>query len=230
MFSGKQFLSLTALIVFMLISEMAFSQRPFRGRIIYKISYPGSIIDLAELQELPSEAVLLTKNNLVRTEYDGEFVSLGQVKISDGNTGEVSTMLEILREKYVITRDAQQVQTALQNMPQPELEYTNETKEILGYTCRRVIARVTDAMGNEYESDIWYTDEIPGEAFNFDSPYRQIPGLMLEYEMRVGPLNIRYEAQSVRRRWFVGGRNFYVTRDYERVTYDELRQKLQGDF
>jgi GLPGLI family protein len=229
MISAKQSYFFIFVCLFFVVS-FASAQKPFKGRIVYNITYAGSNIDLAELQELPGLAVILAKNNQVRTEMTGENASLSQVKISDGNTGEVSTMLDILREKYVITRTSQQIQTALRNMPQPELEFTNQTKQILGYTCRRVIARVTDEMGVEHVSDIYYTEEIPGDAFNFDSPYNKIPGLMLEYEMRVGPLNIRYEAQSVRKRLFVGGRNFYITRDYERTTYDELRQKLQGHF
>ncbi|MFN3555865.1 MAG: hypothetical protein ACK4VN_07890 [Bacteroidales bacterium] len=230
MFRGKVFLHIALLVLLMVVSFPLMAQRTLKGRVVYKITYPGSMVDLAELQQLPSDAVILTKNNQLRAELSGENAALTQIKIADGNTGEVSTMLEILREKYVIVRTPQEVQTALRNMPQPELEYTNETREILGYTCRRVIARLVDDMGNTHESDIWYTDEIDGKAFNFDTPYREIPGLMLEYEIRVGPLNIRYEAQSVRRRMFVGGRNFFVTRDYERITQEELRQRLQGNF
>jgi GLPGLI family protein len=230
MFSRKQSSFLIALICMVFTTVSLTAQKPFKGRIVYNITYAGSNIDLAELQELPGQAVILTKNNQVRTEMTGENASLSQVKISDANTGEVSTMLDILREKYVVSKSRQDIQTALRNMPQPELEFTGQTREILGFTCQRVIARITDDMGVEHQSEIYYTDEIPGDAFNFDSPYNQIPGLMLEYELRVGPLNIRYEAQSVRRRLFVGGRNFYVTRDYERITYDELRQRLQGYF
>ncbi len=230
MFSSKHTLPLITFLLLVLLAESAFAQRPHRGRIIYTITYPGSNVDLAELQELPDRAVILTKNNLVRTELSGERAGLFQVKISDGEKKETATMLEIIRENYVIRRDAQEIQNALRNMPQPELEFTNETREILGYTCHKVIARVTDDFGNEYESEIFYTPEIPGEAFNFDTPYHEIPGLMLLYEMRVGQLNIRYEAQSVRRRWFVGGRNFYVPRDYQPVTYEELRARLQGNF
>lgn len=227
----RNFLSIcfTAVIV-LLVTESVFSQRPFRGRIIYTITYPGSMIDLAELEQLPDRAVIYTKNNLVRTELSGENAGLFQVKISDPDRGETATMLEILREKYVIHKGSAEIQNALRNMPQPEFEYTDETREILGYTCRKVIARISDDFGNEYESEIWYTNEIPGNAFNFDTPYNQIPGLMLQYEMRVGPLNIRYEAQSVRRRMFVGNRNFRVPRDYENISYDDLRSRLQGNF
>ncbi len=230
MFASRHCLSIISFLLLVFLAEAASAQRPLRGRIVYSITYPGSNVDLAELQELPDRAVILTKNNLVRTELSGENAGLFQIKVSDGNAKETATMLEILREKYVIRRNSQEIQNALRNMPQPELEFTDETREILGYTCRKVIARVTDDFGNEYESEIYYTPEIPGEAFNFDTPYHEIPGLMLLYEMRVGQLNMRYEAQSVRRRLFVGGRNFYVTRDYQVVTYDELRARLQGNF
>jgi GLPGLI family protein len=230
MYMPKYLSGIVLLVTIILISEFVSAQRPFRGQITYDITYPGSNIDLAELQELPQKAVIITKNDQVRTELSAENAGLSQVKIADGSTGEVFTKLEIMREKYVITRSAQEIQTALRNMPQPEFEYTDQTREILGFTCNHAIATIVDENGDIFESNIWYTEEIPGYAFNFDTPYNEIPGLMLEYEMRVGPLNIRYEATSVRRKLFVGGRNFNVPRDYQPITYDELREKLQGNF
>jgi GLPGLI family protein len=230
MFSKRYLTAFFSLFLILIVNETALAQRPLKGRIVYKISYPGSNVDLAELQELPDKAVILTKKNLVRTELSGQRAGLFQIKISDGNLKEISTMLEVLREKYVIKRNFQEIQNTLQNMPKPEIEFTNETKDILGYKCRKAIARVTDLMGVEHQSVIYYTTEIPGNAFNFDIPYFEVPGLMLEYEIRVGQLNIRYEAESVKKRLFVGGRNFYVTRDYQVTTYEELRDRLQGNF
>jgi hypothetical protein len=93
-----------------------------------------------------------------------------------------------------------------------------------------VIARITDATGMEFESTIYYTPDIPGEAFNFDMPYYNIPGLMLEYDLRVGALNIKYEVQSVKKRIFVGNRHFKIPKEYQETTYDELRARLQGNF
>jgi len=230
MISYFKYLFLFIIVVLWLgIMNQSVAQRPLKGRIVYNISYPGSNVDLAELQQLPVKAVILTKNNLIRTELSGENSGLFQIKVTDGNSNEVSTMLEIMNEKYVVKKQYEEIQNALKNMPQPELEFTDETKEILGYSCRKVIARTTDMLGVEHESIIYFTNDIPGTAFNFDTPYNEIPGLMLEYEIRVGQLNIRYEAQSIKKRLFVGGRNFYVTRDYQQITYEELTRKLQGN-
>jgi GLPGLI family protein len=205
------------------------AQRPFKGRITYTISYPGSNIDLAELQELPVRVNVLTKNNQVRTEMSGQNASLFQVKVSNGESRQIATMLEILREKYVLKRNFQEIQNTLKSMPQVELVQTNESKVILNYNCRKVIARITDASGTEYESIIYYAPDIPGQAFNFDSPYFEIPGLMLEYEIRVGPLNIKYEVQSIKKRMFVSNRNFSIPKDFQETNYDELRARLQGN-
>lgn len=222
----KRYLLLLLLIC--AFSSGAVAQKTFKGRIIYKLSYPGSMIDYAELQNMPVTAVVYTKNNLVRTEMPG--VGLSQVKIADGNTRTVSTLLDILREKYVITVNQQQIENALRTMPQARITFTNETKEILGYTCRKAEAVVYDDMGNEYVSEIYYTEAYSGTAFNFDLPYNTIPGLMLEYQIRVGPLNIHYEAQSIRGRLFVGNKHFRIPRDYQSTNFEELRDRLQGNF
>lgn len=225
----KHLSALTLILLVSSLSQSLLAQRPLKGRIIYKISYPGSNVDLAELQELPDRAVVYTKKNQVRTELSGQTAGLYQVKIADAETKDISTLMEIQKEKYVIKRSFPEIQNALRNMPQPELEFTNDTKVIMGYTCKKAIARVTDMFGVEHESIIYYTTEIPGTAFNFDNPYTEIPGLMLEYEVRVGQLNIRYEAQSLKKRLFVANRRFDVPRDYQSITYDELRTRLQGN-
>jgi GLPGLI family protein len=230
MSSARFFISLVLLSGFLISSSPLVAQKIFKGRIVYNITYAGSNIDLAELGELPSQSVIVTKKNLVRNEMSGPNASMSQIKISDGNNKKISVMLDILREKYVIHKTAQEIATMLKNMPQPELEFTSETREILGYNCKRVIARITDERGVEHVSDVYYTDQIDGHAFNFDSYFHEIPGLILEYELRVGQLNIKYTAESIKGRLFVGSRNFNIPRDYQSTTYEALRLRLQGNF
>ncbi len=230
MFFLQTHLRFLLILVFLSLMATAFAQKPFKGRIVYSISYPGSTVDLAELQELPDRKVILTKKNMIRAELSGENAGLSQVKIVEPERNEVRTMLEIMGERYVIVKSFEEIDKTIDEMPQPEIEYTNETKEILGYNCKKAIARVTNEFGIEYESEIFYTEEIQGDYFHFDTPYREIPGLMLEYSMRIGPLNIYYQAQSVNKKLIVRNRNFHVTRDYERVTESELREKLEGGF
>ncbi len=215
------------LFLFTLSSFNIHGQSLFTGRITYEISYPGSMLDLATLEQLPSEADITAKRERVRTEMDaGE---LYQIKISDSDEMSVATVLEVLREKYVIHKTPEDIRQNLEELPDPQINFTNETKEILGYTCKKAEAVYYDQHGDPVTSDIYYTEEIPGGPFNFDMPYNEIPGLMLEYEIRVGNLNMRYEATSIKSRWglFISNRNFRVPRDAKEITYEELREKLQ---
>lgn len=230
MFLFQAHLRFLLILVCIALLPEVMAQKPFKGRIVYSISYPGSTVDLAELQELPDKKVILTKKNMIRAELTGENAGLSQIKIVEPERNEVRTMLEIMGDKYVIVKSFEEIDKTISEMPQPEIEYTSETKEILGYTCKKAIARVTNEFGIEYESEIFYTEEIHGDYFHFDTPYREIPGIMLEYSMRIGPLNIYYQAQSVNKKLIVRNRNFHVTRDYQRVTESELREKLEGGF
>ncbi len=217
----------TVLVVLILSSPAIYCQNLFTGRITYEMSYPGSRIDLATLEQLPRETHVIAKNKMVRTEMEaGE---LTQIKIADSEKHTVSTILEILREKYVIHKSRDNIQQALRELPEPEISFKNETKEILGFECKRAEALIYDEFGEEHVMEIYYTEEISGKPFNFDLPYNEIPGLMLIYEVRSGNLNMRYEATSVRSRWgmFISNRNFRIPDDAKEITFEELREKLQ---
>ncbi len=217
----------TILMIFVLSSVTIHCQSQFTGRITYEISYPGSRLDLATLEQLPDKAHITAKDNMVRTEMEaGE---LTQIKIADSEKHTVSTILEILREKYVIHKSYDNIQKALRELPESEIRFKNQTIEILGYECKKAEAVIYDEFGEEHVMEIYYTDEISGKPFNFDLPYNEIPGLMLVYEIRSGNLNMRYEATSVRSRWgiFISNRNFRIPRDAKQITFEELREKLQ---
>ncbi len=214
------------LLSFLTISTLN-SQNLFTGKITYKISYPDSQIDLATLQRLPRQAEITAENEMTRTEMKaGE---LNQIKIADSKNKTVYTILELLDDDFVIHKTYREIKEELKDMPEPKITYTNETKKILGYECKRAKAVVYDQFGEESVIDIFYTEEIPGEPFNFDLPYHEIPGLMMIYEIKSGNFNIRYEATSIESKWglFVGSRNFRIPRNAQEISFEELQEKFQ---
>ena len=219
--------TITLLLLFFISSITLTSQNLFTGRIVYELNYLGSTIDLATLEILPREVNITAKREMVRTEMEsGE---LTQIKIADSESGTISTVLEVLREKYVIHKSREAIRQNIQELGDPKITFTDETKEILGYNCKKAEAVMYDHLGQESIVEIYYTEEIPGKPFNFDLPYKEIPGLMLQYEIRVGNINMRYEAKSIRSRAgiFIGSRNFRVPRDAKETTFEELKEKLQ---
>ena len=215
---------LAGLIILMITSC---SRTGFRGTIEYNLTYPGSRIDYATQEALPSSVEIISNNNLLKKQYKGGG-ELGQVQITDSDEETVNILLEIMGNRYHIIRTRNEIMAATLEMPEPKLEFTGETKEIMGYVCQKVHAITYDDFGNETVSEIYFTSEIDGKPFNFDTPYRDIPGLMLIYELRVGDVNMRYEVERIRtRRRGTGRRNFKIPRGYQTTTYEELRRELE---
>ncbi len=217
------------LLTFLLLAFSPVSaQDDFRGRITYEITYEGSQIDLAEMEQLPAIAELTVRGPMVRWEMGaGE---LNQVKITNAEQQTVATKLEIGNEHYVIHQDRYDIEEELSEMIRPDFEYTDEYQEIIGYQCRKVIATARNQYGDKVTFEIFYTDEIDGFPFHFDHPYNEIPGLMLRYEIQSGPLRMKYEATSIRSRLFVGRGNFRIPDKYQPITFEELQAKLRGEF
>jgi GLPGLI family protein len=221
----QQFIRLL-LISVIIIAFSACSRSGFRGVIDYKISYPGSRIDYATQDALPAAMEVKANGNFVRKDMRGG--ELIQTQIANSEEESVDILLEIMGKKYHIKKNRAEIQADLISMPQPQLEFTGQTKEILGYVCQEAKAITYDDFGEETVALIYFTNDIQGFAFNFDLPYREIPGLMLQYELRTGDLNMRFEAERIRKRKKgTRKKSFKIPKDYEQITYDELRKKLE---
>ncbi len=213
------------LISIILISVAGCSKSTFRGTIDYDISYAGSRIDYATQEALPENMSVSANDNLVKKEMRGG--ELIQVQISDSETETVNDLLEIMGNKYHIKKSREEILANLKELPEPQIVLTDETTDILGYTCLKAEAITYDSDGEEVVSVIYFTKDIPGFPFNFDIPYREIPGLMLVYELKVGDIKMRFEAKEVKEsRRGTGKRSFKIPSNYEQITYEELREKM----
>ncbi|WP_123776018.1 hypothetical protein [Brumimicrobium aurantiacum] len=71
-----------------------------------------------------------------------------------------------------------------------DVELVDETKEIMGYTCKKAYVTTED----ENESVVWYTEEILPVYRKGQFLSEEIPGLPLEMEAKNGKMNMRMVA------------------------------------
>lgn len=221
----KHILSITALIfftVFFCATELS-AQKYFKGRIVYQMSYPASMVDQLTLSNLPTLTTVSVRGHLSKHEITSE--AFTQIKINNLQSRSSVTLMEFGKEKYSVSKTAEQIATSIAEMGQPEIKFTNETKEILGYTCKKAVAISTNIFGEEIIKEIYYTEEFQGLPLNFDTPYEKIPGIMLEYEIQIKNLNVKYEAKSIRKR-NISARQFKTPKEYTPIGFDELKEKL----
>jgi GLPGLI family protein len=101
--------------------------------------------------------------------------------------------------------------------------YTDITDTIAGYPCKKAVALYSGI--NHPEAELWYTDAISMDQPNWYGPYKEIPGVLLRYEMIQYGMRMRLEATSVNPGPVEPGK-FEAKPDYDKVAPEVLHHEL----
>lgn len=72
-------------------------------------------------------------------------------------------------------------------------ETTNETLDIAGYKCKKAIAKLRD--GSSFV--VYYTADLDMADKNYDSQFKNLPGLALQYEWQSGKMRFKYTLSKI---------------------------------
>lgn len=196
------------------------TSKTFEGKITYEITYPESSIPEAQQQQLPSNLTLYIKDNKVKTEMiTGMFT---RKTIKDAEQQKATTLLEIMGQKYAIEQTKEDIQEQIKEQGNPEVQVTDETKEIAGYECKKAV--VTSEDGEK--QDVFFSPEIGSSELNFDSPaYKQINGIPLDYQMKTNMFTMKLTATEIETKK-IKDESFAIPDDYKKVTQEELQNML----
>lgn len=101
---------------------------------------------------------------------------------------------------------------------------TDEVDTIAGYPCRKAIAIYNTVDRPEVE--LWYTDRIHIDDPNWFTPFSEIPGVLLRYEMVQYGIRMRLDAVRVEA-GNVDKELFKVKGDHEKVAPEVLDHELE---
>ena len=181
--------NITILILFILISNVFFSQK-FQGTITYSIDY-----DLPEIMEpqrsmLPSEMKTYCKKSSSRVEQK---TAMGdQIVISNINTGESTLLMNMMGQKMAIEIGNQDKD---ENESTPNIVYLEDSKTIAGYLCKKATYTVfIEEQQDSMTMDLYYTSEIPSI---YNAQFNQLNGLPLEYTINTQGMSMTFEAINV---------------------------------
>jgi GLPGLI family protein len=119
--------------------------------------------------------------------------SLGtQATLVDGKN--VSVIKEYGQQKYIIQMNADNWKDANKKFEDVSFTYTDETKTILGYKCKKAIGKLSD--GTSFT--VWYTTDLVPENKDFQYVNRSLPGLAMQYESNMsGNLTVTYTVSKI---------------------------------
>lgn len=182
-------------------TDTGFSQ----GRIEFDLTYLQDQVGGYSAKMMPRHMRMEYREDLIMNRIEGGFGFFNLVNISDLSNYRNITYLKFIDIKYIYMGKRKETPCCFGNLEGMELEFTEQTREIAGFLCKHAFASFPDNGITSF--DIWYTEEIPLDSPNGNSPFRDIPGVMLEFITLLGdvPMHVqarRFEAGNIHEREF----------------------------
>jgi GLPGLI family protein len=220
----KLFINLVvAVISVSTFSNAAFAQKTkaFEGTITYTLNFDEAGLDPASASMLQGrEMIISIKGDKSRMEMDMGMMK--NVTIADSKSGDAVTLLDIMGQKMAIKMTKEQLEKQKAETKEPEIVYSDETKEVAGYKCKKATIKSEDGE----ELAIYYTDEIPSSN-SATNQFKGLKGFPLEYQANQNGLKMLVSAKSVKT-GKVEDSKFKVSSDYKEVTQEELQRMFGG--
>jgi hypothetical protein len=198
------------------LTTMSFvSKSPvFEGKIVYSISYEDLPEEYASyMSMLPKESTMYVKGEKFRLEQSAGMGTTVTIIDNKAKTGYIC--MDMMGNKMAFKMDAKTFENNTADENKPEVKYTDETKTIAGYTCKKAEIMSKDA---EEPMVIWFTDELP--AFN-NKDFKYINGFPMEYQVKNGGITMLMTVTTVSKEK-VSDSYFKVPEGYTEKTMQDM--------
>ena len=172
---------------------------------------------------LPDKATLEFKEDRFVSQVSSG-IAFRTTLIGNNTERTIDQVLQLLSKRFYTSMTERDVMAFNSSMPEMTLIYTNETDTVAGYKCKKAIAIFNDISRPEIE--LYYTDDIGLKDPNWHTPYAEIPGVLLRYEMEQYNMRMRLEAISVEK-IIIPEERFKIQENFEEVAPERMQYELQ---
>jgi GLPGLI family protein len=158
------------------------------------------------------------KGPMSRTEMATALFS--STTIHDSKAGTAVVLREVSGQKLLIRMTADNWVEKNKRYSGMTFTDTKETKTIAGYNCTKAEAKLAD--GTTFT--VYYTTDIIPENKEYDSQFRNLNGLPLEYELVQGKLTIKYTVSKINMNPVPASKFDIPKTGYREMTYDESKK------
>jgi GLPGLI family protein len=156
------------------------------------------------------------------TQTRTELVSIlgNTVTLHDTKSGNAVVMNEYGDQKIMIRMNKENYEDRNKKFAGIQFDITNETKKILGYTCKLAVAKLKD--GSSFK--VYFAPDLVFQNKDYGMQFQNLPGFPLEYESELGKIKVTYVADKI---VFdpVAAALFDVPKSgYREMTYDEVKK------
>lgn len=176
-------------MLLMLLNNLAFSQSTSEGFIKYSVNYNSDNPQYKDMFKNSTMSIQF-KNDNSRIE-----MNLGIIKNTTITIGNKTTILtDAMGQKYKMESTPDLEKSKKLNDDLYEIQYTNETKMIAGYECKKAI--ITLKKDNK-SMEMWYTDKLFPMAYKNTQYSKFKAGCPMEYSMKEKDMDFTLTAIEV---------------------------------
>jgi GLPGLI family protein len=191
------------------------------GQIDYQITYLNNDLDKKTRNILPSRMRLMFNDKQASNNIEG---FMGMYKLNaftNFNTRKCSTILKVLDKHYLFKGSKDEQMCCFNTMDDMEIVETGETKTIAGFHCKKAIISLPST---QEKFTIYYTDEISLKHPNATNPYRKVKGVLMEFELELIHLKMRFVAEKYQQLNSKIG--YQTSKEVQQVTRSQMTQIL----
>ena len=187
------------------------------GIITYDIEYLDDATEKPIIELLPTEmTVKFNKTHSIQT-VDGWMGIFKICGIVNEQEKTKSALLKIMADKYFYTTKINDEKLfGFNPMNGKRIQYTNKTKKIAGYKCKKAII----TWGIE-SFDVYYTDKIKIAGINWNNSYPEIDGILLQYQADIFGIKTVFTAKNIEETK-IDSLEFLIPEDYKESSYEKL--------
>jgi len=165
-----------------------------QGVIEYKIIYMQEEIGNFSTGVLPQTMEVIFKGDKVKNTIEGALGFFHLINVADLDKMTNTTFLKFIDKKYVYKGRKNEDPCCVGNFEDMKITITDETKEIMGLQCTKAIASFKNSEIQSFP--LYFSTEIGVPDPNATSPFDDIPGVLMEFQTKLGNSDIIMIAQK----------------------------------
>jgi len=167
-----------------------------QGVIHYNISYINNKLIKFPTYTLPKSMNLKFKNHMSKNTIEG-FMGLFSISyITNTKKSTNITILKVMESKYYYVGEKHEIPCSFDDLAGKILTPVNEPKEIAGLKCNKMVVSFTDTKRDTFS--VYYTNDISVRHPNRVNPYKEIEGVMMQFDVKLSYVEMRFLANKVK--------------------------------
>jgi GLPGLI family protein len=203
------------------------SSNKTEGIILYKVTYPKMDKHNLMFDFMPNKMVMKFKDHKYTTDLSAGMGMFKTNFIVDKEADTFSQLVKLINKKYVLTLKGNAISASTALLPKLNIEFTDETKKILGYNCKKAIITIDNDEKEVFT--VFYTNEIAIESPNWCNQFKDIDGVMLEYQYEKYDVTMRLKAQSIKFTK-IDDSEFEISDEYENISEEKMDMEMKEIF